>query len=581
MEVYHENYEDRMLGLNDVFMVLEDALNNQKPLSLGRYGHGEIAHLGWIHIPEWTKLFEPHSSYAGATASMAVIQKELDEAIRATDLVGLHASWGQASEDRKTAEMTKRLFHQLDFSPKHICSAFITHDMINSERFWELIKDRKVALVGRRATEAVPYFKNKGINVTYTSVLEGMEQIAEAHHDLASRDWEIALVAAGIPATILAPRLAKQTNRVVIDFGHALDKFIDGENFNYQKILDDWKAETAENFKVSMVMAVHNGEKFLSETLDYALVQTYPNLEIIIVNDGSSDGTKQMLDEISDERVRVVHLEENQGAAHALNTGISEAKGEWIAIQDADDHSYPERIAEQVKYIQDHPQLVGVGSFVKCISGDPDIPDSVYGGLTQSRNTHNSRDEIRKIIFWGCPFTHSSMMFNKKVFWEAGGYDTRFKIAYDYDLWLKLLERGELEKINKVLLDYRIHKGSLSHKNGQMTVDEIQLASARAIFRKFQREGQEQPKVIVIGPAASCRNFQEVIEPLSGLKIERMIYKKTWRKKIPFAIDNLRNGVADAIIVLENRKKNLMVAKLTKRGLKLNKHFFVLYNILK
>src|SRR4051794_1452857 len=203
---------------------------------------------------------------------------------------------------------------------------------------------------------------------------------------------------------------------------------------------------------ISMVMAVHNGEQFLKEALDHALAQTYPHLEIVIVNDGSTDSTQLILDQINDSRVRVIHCKKTQGAAHALNLGINEAHGDWIAIQDADDNSYPTRIEEQVNYLQKHPSLVGIGTLINCISGDVEVPDEAYKGMKNYKNSHIKRKQIRKGIYFACPLTHSSVMFSKHVFKEVGGYDSSFKIAYDYDLWLKLLEKGDMELVPKVLL---------------------------------------------------------------------------------------------------------------------------------
>ncbi|MEH7743906.1 glycosyltransferase family 2 protein [Neobacillus drentensis] len=327
---------------------------------------------------------------------------------------------------------------------------------------------------------------------------------------------------------------------------------------------------------VSMVMAVHNGEKFLQEALDHALGQTYSELEIIIVNDGSTDRTKQILDANKDQRVKVIHLEQNGGAANALNVGIKEANGQWIAIQDADDNSYPTRIEEQVKYVQENPQLVAVGTLVKCISGDAHIPDNEYEDWTNSRNYHKTRKELRKIAFSGCPFTHSSVMFSKSVFWEVGGYDSSYKIAYDYDLWLKLLEKGELEKVPKVLLDYRIHQSSLSHKNGYATIHEIQIVASKAIFRAKSQEKRRSPKVIVVGEQKSCEYYIQNIIPLSGLEVIRIIDQDS--SKITSAIKKKRFKKADAIIILDNTNLKKIIRILGINYLKFNKHYYILFN---
>ena len=115
---------------------------------------------------------------------------------------------------------------------------------------------------------------------------------------------------------------------------------------------------------VSVVMAVHNGQEYLREAVESVLLQTYTDLELIIVNDASTDKTGEILERINDERVKVIHLAENRGAAAALNLGIEQAKGDWIAIHDADDISYPHRIERQMRYLQDRPGTVAVGSFI-------------------------------------------------------------------------------------------------------------------------------------------------------------------------------------------------------------------------
>ncbi|MFF2446617.1 glycosyltransferase family 2 protein [Neobacillus sp. NPDC058068] len=331
---------------------------------------------------------------------------------------------------------------------------------------------------------------------------------------------------------------------------------------------------------VSMVMAVHNGERFLKEALDHALAQTYPHLEIIIVNDGSTDSTPLILDELNDPRARVIHLEKNQGAAHALNVGINNAQGDWIAIQDADDNSYPARIEEQVNYLQQHPSLVGVGTLIHCISGDVDVPDEAYEGVKNFKNSNITRRQIRKMIYWGCPLTHSSVMFSKRVFREVGGYEPKFKIAYDYDLWLKLLEKGDMEVVPKILLDYRIHQSSLSNKNEVRTIDEVQMASSTAIYRALVQGKQHEPKVIIIGPEKGCGNYIAKIAPKSGLKVVNMIYKNR-SKQVSEAIRKLKKEKADAIIVLDDDEKQTILRKLAESRLILNKDVYVLINILK
>ena len=233
------NYEDSMLDLNDILDQILNALENCKPLSLGRYGHGEIAFLGQIDFHD--------AYYAGATASAATVSEDLLEALKTTDIIGFHVSWSNAEDDRSAAEMTKKLLLNFGLEPTNVCSAFLTYEMIKSERFWEFLRNRRVALVGRRAEEACPAFTDKGVAIVYATGFEGYEDIERVYGELSKRaDWDVALLSAGIPATILAPRLANQTKRVVIDFGHALDRLIDGDNFDYWKLVREWKERVKE-----------------------------------------------------------------------------------------------------------------------------------------------------------------------------------------------------------------------------------------------------------------------------------------------------------------------------------------------
>lgn len=566
------NYEDTMLSLDEVLDEISAALEKSKAFSLGRYGHGEIAFLYQSDFND--------ALYAGATISAAEISKDLQEALKTTDIVGFHVSWGYAVEDRDAAIMTQKFLHEYGFKPTKVCSAFITHDMVGSEKFWKCIKNRRVALVGRRAEAARTAFLSKGVEIVYTTNLEGYLDLDRVCNELSEAvGWDIAILAAGIPATVLAPRLAKKTNKVVIDFGHALDMLIDGETFDYNKLVSNWKKGVNKRMLVSIVLAVFNGEKFIKEAIASILSQSYKDIELIIVNDGSTDSTKNILDKVFDNRVKVIHLQHNQGAANALNIGIKKAKGSWIAIQDADDIYHPNKIEEQVRHIILKPDLVGVGTLISCISGDPDITKEELRRYENHKNSFTTSESIKKKIYWGCPLTHSSVMFKKDVFWKVGGYDNSLKIAYDFDLWIKLLEVGQMENIPKALLDYRIHHNSLSNKNGLATTNEIQIASSRGIYRLLAKNGWKHPKVAVIGPLKALKNYMDNIAPASGLAIEPISYR-TWQAKVLNTIKSIRQGRLGGLVILQNNRYENHIEEYASKYLSLNENLFILYNIL-
>lgn len=330
---------------------------------------------------------------------------------------------------------------------------------------------------------------------------------------------------------------------------------------------------------VSIVMAVYNGEEFLIEAINSALSQTYPHIELIVVNDGSTDSTRAILDDITDQRLKVIHLQQNQGGANALNLGVQYAKGMWIAIHDADDISYPTKIEEQVKYITTHPHIVGLGTLVDFIPGSQDVSESYIKWLSKVSNSVVSEDQISLSRYYICHLTHSSVMFSKDVFLEVGGYNPGFRILYDYDLWLRLLEIGEMAKIPKFLLKYRVHKGSLSRKNNIDTLNEIQTASSRAICRYLARNNQkDEPRVIVIGHQKACENYSQHIAPASGLKVINLIYEN-WNKQIPAAIQSIKENKVDGIIMLGRSIRKRFISKFKRHGCFANKHIFSIYSI--
>ncbi len=257
---------------------------------------------------------------------------------------------------------------------------------------------------------------------------------------------------------------------------------------------------------VSIVMAVYNGETYLQDAIDSILTQSYSNLEFIIVNDASIDETQNILNRISDKRVRILHLQNNKGAAHALNYGIAHAQGDWIAIQDADDISYPTRIEEQMNHINQNHNLVAVGSFIECINeNNQSIKD-----IDKSRNSLLYHEEIKSSLYSGCPLTHGTMMFSKKAFYQAGQYNDNLRIAYDYDLWCRLIDYGRFENVPKILYKYRRYNQSLSEQNATRTSEEL-FSTFSAYLRKNNFSNLTTlPSFAVIGTPENIKAFSNV-----------------------------------------------------------------------
>lgn len=203
-------------------------------------------------------------------------------------------------------------------------------------------------------------------------------------------------------------------------------------------------------------MAVYNGQKYLAEAVDSILNQTFTNFEFLIINDGSTDNSREIILSFDDPRIRIVDNPDNIGLARSLNRGLQLAQGELIARQDADDISYPNRIEQQFRFLEMHPEVILLGTGVRTIdeSGRPH-PDKLY--------VPTSLTAIRWYLMFGNAFAHTSVMFRRNIIWDKlGGYDEVFDRIEDYELWSRVARSFIVENLPNVLIDYRYHYGSIT-----------------------------------------------------------------------------------------------------------------------
>ncbi|MGI6328194.1 MAG: glycosyltransferase family 2 protein [Dethiobacteria bacterium] len=324
---------------------------------------------------------------------------------------------------------------------------------------------------------------------------------------------------------------------------------------------------------VSIVMAVYNGQEYLQDAVDSILRQTYTSFELIIINDASTDRTKEILGLIADKRVKVIHLKENRGAAFALNLGISQAKGKWIAVHDADDLSYPYRIEKQIDYLKQRRNLVAAGSFIECIPGRNDyIPQQNLGGLENLINRVQTSEEIKLELFRTCPLTHGTMIYSKKAFTSLGKYNPVLKISYDYDLWTRLITAGNIEKVPEKLYKYRMHSNSLTTKNQLQNINEMFFSCAKYIRINCYKEHKERPVMLVFGPTYYAQSFS--LQTRNNLNVVKIIDQNEINL-LPMIINLFKNKKLDGAVILSNFKyRDSVFNYLEKHGLKLNVNFF-------
>jgi glycosyltransferase involved in cell wall biosynthesis len=324
--------------------------------------------------------------------------------------------------------------------------------------------------------------------------------------------------------------------------------------------------------KISVVMAVYNGADYLEQSVNSILAQTYGNFEFIIVDDGSTDGTWEILSGITDTRIRKYRLPANCGTPIALNIAVEEAEGEWIAIQDADDISLPDRLTVQADYIRKHPELIVVGSRISCI-GESGIDPARLRRVESNLNYGLSRDELYRNRYFVCALCHGTALYSRARFFRAGGYDSVYRITHDYDLWLKLFQLGPIEKIDRVLYRYRVHSGSLSHHDGMATYTEKLSCSIRRL-RQFEYGHRTGPiRVIVFANKGLIQMMANNVVPHCPVQV-RSYYENQLHADTAWSLFN--RGEVDGIILLQNPDRKALADYFQNKGMVINQHLFQL-----
>ncbi|MEE4213282.1 MAG: glycosyltransferase [Parvularcula sp.] len=213
---------------------------------------------------------------------------------------------------------------------------------------------------------------------------------------------------------------------------------------------------TQPDHRLTAVMSVFNAEPYLSEALDSLLQQSLPAGEILLLDDGSTDGSLERLRtyEARYPSIRVIADGENKGLTARLNQGVHEAKGELIARMDSDDISEPRRFEKQLAALDSDPSLVLVGSRFLVI--DP------KGRPLTDFKVPLAHEEIERWLLEGVgqAILHPSVIMRKQTVLEVGGYDERFRYAQDLALFLALARVGRLCNLDERLVRYRAHLGS-------------------------------------------------------------------------------------------------------------------------
>ena len=230
-------------------------------------------------------------------------------------------------------------------------------------------------------------------------------------------------------------------------------------------------------------MPVYNARAYVAQAIDSILAQTFTDFEFLILDDGSTDGSLKILKRYAqrDSRIHLVSRE-NRGIVASLNALIAMAQGEFLARMDADDIALPERLALQIAWLREHPEVVCVGGqYIGVDRWGYDL------GVRSSEPTddHSLQD---RLLHGFTAICHPTAMMRRSTVQAVGGYDENCKVTEDLDLWLRLGEQGQLANLPQVLLHYRVHPNSANSK----TFEEGLAAARRIADQACDRRGIER-----------------------------------------------------------------------------------------
>lgn len=193
---------------------------------------------------------------------------------------------------------------------------------------------------------------------------------------------------------------------------------------------------------ISVLMGVYNAQDCVLDSINSLLCQSYKNVEIIVVNDGSSDNTKAMLDSVVDHRVKVIH-QENKGLTKSLNTALTQSNGEYIARQDADDISLYNRFETQIEQLLENKDVRAIGSSTYLTNQ--------YGIVNELYHYPQNYKQIQTAMPHYNPFVHGSMLIERRALESVNGYDEEFRFVQDYELWSRMYKTFEMVNVKRPL----------------------------------------------------------------------------------------------------------------------------------
>lgn len=261
--------------------------------------------------------------------------------------------------------------------------------------------------------------------------------------------------------------------------------------------------------KVTVIIPTYNREGTIAESVQSVLDQTYSNLEVLIVDDGSTDGTESVIKEFTDGRITYVRLDKNGGVANARNVGVNLAKTDWIAYQDSDDVWHKDKLEKQMAYAKEYPEYALIYSKYKLIYQNG--VESIMPGAPLEVMEGDMFKALLERNVIGAP----TVLVKREAFIDAGGFDTEFKALEDWDFVIRFARRYRIGYIDEILMDARMLSGGVS--SGIANYYEARCRMLRLYKDDMLQEGVFDSVVTNILEKAQRRGILDAVQKMMVL----------------------------------------------------------------
>lgn len=267
--------------------------------------------------------------------------------------------------------------------------------------------------------------------------------------------------------------------------------------------------------RVSVIMPSYNHEKYVAEAVQSVLDQDYDDFELVITDDGSTDGTVDVIKGFSDPRVKLFVFEENRGAGPAARKCLDEARGEYVAVLSSDDAFLPGKLERQVRFLDEHPGVAAAFGYAKIIGEEgEEFEDEDHFYYNIFRQPNRTRHEwLRRFFFKGNCLCHPSALIRRKLYDEIGYYDERYHQLPDFDFWVRTCLRHDIHVLPEELIKFRVRAGEANVSGSRPEVHKRSHYEMSRIFRHYLEIDSPEDLLKVFPEAAEYGEVKKELIP--------------------------------------------------------------------